>query len=64
MRKKAKENPVWICGDCGDLYGRRGCSESSTWHVGFCDLCGDHCAVTEPRDFGGLIDGYKEDLKE
>lgn len=62
MRKKPREYPVWVCADCGLTYGRRACG-IATWHPDYCDICGDYCMVTEPRDFGGLIDGWKMDLR-
>lgn len=40
----------FICAPCAI---RRGCTlrGMATWHVGLCDVCGQHVAVTEPRDF-------------
>lgn len=63
MRKKMREYPVWICQDCGETYGRKPCG-IATWHEDFCDVCGAYGPVTEPRDFGGLIDGWKMDMEE
>lgn len=63
MRKKPKETPAFICADCGTMYGRRDIGVA-TWHIGYCDICGDYCPVTEPRDFGGLLPGWKLDMEE
>lgn len=49
--------PQWICGDCGEKYGRR-VPTLATWHQGECEICGLTNAVTEPRDFGHLKDGW------
>jgi hypothetical protein len=58
MRKrKIIEDPVWICLECGNRYGRRS-SGVATWHEDMCDICGKIAAVTEPRDFGYLNDSY------
>jgi len=44
--------PAWICGDCGERYGRR-VPKLATWHIDECGWCHDPVAtVTEPRDFG------------
>lgn len=62
---KSISYPVWICNDCGIKYGawyRDGdyigpSSHCATYHVGRCDICKDeNVAVTEPRDFGHLLD--------
>jgi hypothetical protein len=45
--------PVWVCSDCGDLYGRRPMG-TATFHEGTCEVCGEIKSVTEPRDFGYL----------
>ena len=52
------EYPQWICSTCGAKFGKRRCSECSTWHTGKCDICGIEASVTEPRDFrlGGNSD--------
>ena len=53
--------PAFICGDCGDKQGRHSPDEGTTWHIGTCDLCGaEKVAVTEPRDFGHLKDGWEK----
>ena len=44
---------MWVCSPCGTKWGQRQ-PDSATWHEGFCDICGLHDAVTEPRDFGHL----------
>ena len=47
----------WICFDCGAKYGRRKdfAFNYATCHYDVCDICGNNTAVTEPRDFGGLV---------
>lgn len=53
--------PSWICRDCGDKWGRGfPHGHCATWHPGKCGICGDECAVTEPRDYGHLIDGWQQ----
>lgn len=52
--------PSWICGDCGDLLGRRKCNEYATWHLGTCGVCKKETMVTEPRDFGHLTSGWEK----
>jgi hypothetical protein len=56
--------PDYICNDCGHQYGRwyasgsyTGPSDScSTYHEGKCDICAkQNVPVTEPRDFGYLL---------
>ena len=44
--------PDWVCGGCGQAYGRGPKTRFSTWHNGVCGVCGKETAVTEPRDFG------------
>ena len=39
-------------------YGRHECG-IATWHYDKCDVCGKEKSVTEPRDFGHIIDGSK-----
>lgn len=52
------EYPSWVCLDCGKQYGRRR-GGICTMHNGRCDVCGENKAVTEPRDFGHLLDGWQ-----
>ena len=49
----------WICYECGERYGRRGCGVA-TWHEDVCDICEKKRAVTEPRDFGGISDKHRD----
>lgn len=49
--------PAWICSDCGEKYGRQ-LPKLATWHEGECEICGFTSAVTEPRDFGHLKEGW------
>jgi hypothetical protein len=51
--------PDWICSSCGNRYGRR-LAGIATWHFGQCGLCGTEASVTEPRDWGHLRDGWRE----
>lgn len=62
MPKKKKEYPVWICHDCGTKYGRGIRSPHvATYHMGECHMCGEKdVAVTEPRDYGHLKDGWEK----
>jgi anaerobic ribonucleoside-triphosphate reductase len=54
----AKEQPAWVCYDCGRKYGTiRGLSVSC-WHRDTCGVCGLEKSVTEPRDFGYLLKGW------
>lgn len=56
-------SPDWVCGFCGETYGRRECNEFATWHIGECSVCGDEdVPVTQPRDFGGLNDLWKAEV--
>lgn len=53
--------PHFVCASCGDMYGRKECSDFATWHVGECGVCGDEqVPVTKSHDFGGLYDTWKE----
>jgi len=59
-----KQYPQWVCIDCGNRYGRKLPARMATWHNGKCDACGKDKAVTEPRDFGHLFDGWQEHKKQ
>jgi len=50
--------PMWVCASCGDKYGRREFG-IATWHEDVCGVCGRVTGVTEPRDCGGLTDGWQ-----
>ena len=62
--KKQRKQIDWVCNDCGVKYGRwyqpgvRSPEISySTYHLDTCDVCGaKEIAVTEPRDFGYLVE--------
>lgn len=56
------EYPEWVCRDCGAQYGNRP-GGLCTMHYGKCDVCGESKAVTQPRDFGGLRDGWEDHNK-
>lgn len=51
------EYPHWICLDCGSKLGRKK-PGVATWHIDECGICKKKTAVTEPRDFGHLKDGW------
>ena len=51
--------PAWICADCGARHGRRQ-PVVATWHNGTCGVCGREAAVTEPRDYGHLVPGWRD----
>ena len=54
--------PSWICFDCGHKYGAgKNMTTESTWHNGVCGICRKEAAVTEPRDFGHLKNGWEKE---
>ncbi len=64
MTAKKPPYPNFICDECGMKYGRwyqRGDYSGpphhcATYHKGTCEICGaSKVPVTEPRDYGGLI---------
>ena len=57
------EDPVWICLPCGTIYGNRAMGVA-TIHVDTCGVCGKYDYCTEPRDFGHLRKGWRDDYKE
>jgi len=48
---KLENYPEWVCGDCGNKYGKWSVG-SSTWHEGICEVCNKEKPVTSPRDYG------------
>lgn len=60
---KNEDYPNWLCSPCGltmnyltclDRYGEppfKPCFDVSTFHKGYCDLCGRPTDITESRDF-------------
>ena len=56
--KKPLPYPQYICFDCGRRHGRRNAGVC-TVHNGECGICGNTAPVTEPRDFGHLMDGWE-----
>lgn len=60
--------PTWICDECGVRWGHWYQPQTvapklhcATYHYGECDLCGcKDTPVTEPRDYGHLIKGWKQ----
>lgn len=63
MNWQRNDYPAWICKRCGDKYGNRQAG-IATWHAGTCDLCGGTALVTEPRDFGGLRQDWRDRVDE
>jgi len=62
MGTSKKPYTEWVCCECGTKYGRRvDVDHISTYHVGTCGVCGSERAVTEPRDFGHLRDGWEHE---
>jgi hypothetical protein len=70
MRKESAVNqPDWVCNDCGREFGLlyqpemvtkdTGTMRYSTYHSGTCGVCKEYKAVTEPRDFGYLLDTWE-----
>lgn len=51
--------PLWVCGPCGRLYGRLIPDGVSTYNQNDCGVCGENAAVTSPRNFGHLKDGWQ-----
>ena len=54
-----KNNPEWVCVDCGERYGRR-LPKYATLSMGECGVCGKEKAVTEPRDYGHLTADWQD----
>lgn len=53
--------PMWVCIDCGTRYGHGlPVGHPFTVHDGTCELCGASASVTEPRDFGYLKRGWRQ----
>jgi len=48
------EKITWVCANCGRRFGNY-LPSVATWHEDICDICGRKIAVTESRDFGGII---------
>lgn len=46
--------PVWVCSECGNKAqkDKRRIHAVATFHSGWCEVCDQYKAVTEPRDFG------------
>ena len=59
------KGPAFICANCGMQHGRKSDpSAMATWHTGFCDICRRREWVTDPRDFGGLKEGWACSISE
>lgn len=59
MSDTPKPYPAWVCLACGTKHGRRPVG-IATWHIDECGICGETVAVTDPRDFGHLKQGWNE----
>lgn len=64
MKQAAYEQPDWVCSQCGEKYGRRKTGFMATWHKGTCGVCRQTKTVTEPRDFGFLVNGWKNIMEK
>lgn len=67
----AFDQPEWVCTDCGTKYGSwhqgKYCGPKvhyATYHVDLCGVCKKEKECTEARDFGYLINGWKNHKKE
>lgn len=59
MTRPAKNQPGWVCLDCGKKHGAGKGNDICTVHEGTCGVCGKTKAVSEPRDFGYLREGWE-----
>lgn len=50
----------FICNECGTKHGKTGKPDLATYHMGECGICGKYRALTEPRDFGHLKQGWSQ----
>lgn len=71
MKLKSKiceVQPGWVCIPCGEKWGSWWVGGSykgpqphvATFHEGECGVCGNTRSVTEARDFGYLLAGWKK----
>lgn len=58
LLQKLREADV-CCNACGTKYGTYRAGTSTFW-MDDCDVCGQHLAVTETRDYGYLNRGIRE----
>lgn len=56
--KISHNQPEWVCNDCGHKHGRGPIFVVSTYHTDVCGVCNKTLPVTEPRDFGYLLEGW------
>jgi len=56
------EQPVWVCSNCGDIYGRNKRMSTSTWHFDTCNVCCKQASVTEAKYFGYLTGDWEDHL--
>jgi hypothetical protein len=67
-QKKKLEYPTWVCDPCGTRYGQWYQPGTigpkvhyATYHMGTCDVCkSTQVPVTEPRDYGHLIESWAQ----
>lgn len=68
MIEIAREQPDWVCRDCGGLWGtwwhnntyKGPAAHYATYHHGTCDVCKNKAGVTEARDYGYLKKGWNQ----
>jgi hypothetical protein len=66
------QQPDWVCRDCGGQWGlwwdggrySGPPHHCATFHNGRCGVCSKQTGVTEPRDYGGLKEGWHKPLVE
>lgn len=49
-----KNQPDWVCYDCGVKFGKHVRDGISTFHMNNCGVCGEWKSVTDPRNYGHL----------
>jgi len=56
-----RDQPDWMCKECGDIFRAGEWKQISCWHTDTCRVCGkSNVAVTEPRDCGYLRVGWRD----
>jgi hypothetical protein len=60
---KKLENACVVCRDCGLKYGVYSVGCSSVWE-GVCNVCDETKPITETRDYGYLVTGIRNLIKE
>lgn len=49
-----KNQPAWVCFDCGVKFGKNVKDGVSTFHMDNCGVCSKWKSVTDPRNYGYL----------